>query len=386
MTDRGSLHIAVLGLRGIPNVQGGIETHCRALYPKLAARGHRVTVFARKGYVPSEAYTFQGVHVVPLWTVRTRSFEAILHSLRGVIYVAIHRRYFDLLHIHGIGPSLVIPIARLIGIPVVMTHHGPDYDRQKWGGLARRMLRFGEAAAARFATEVIAVSKHIRSHLNAKFNREVAYIPNGVDLPEIIPPGEFLGKHRLEPRRYVLAVGRFVPEKGFHDLLTAFRGLDTDWKLAIAGDADHEDEYSRSLRLQASEDPRVVLTGYIRGEELKESYSNAGLFVLPSYHEGLPIVLLEAMSYGLPVIVSDIPANRELAEADETFNAGDVDDLRNKLSARISGIHSPSNGREHLLDEFNWDRISDETQAVYSRAVESDVKGGSFRKRLRRIL
>lgn len=345
-----------------------METHCEALYPRLASKGHKVTLFARKGYVPDRPYTFNGVEVVPLWAVRRKSLEAILHSLYGVLYIALHRKSFDLLHVHAIGPSLVILLARLFGIPVVMTHHGPDYDRAKWGPFAKKMLKLGEAAAARFATEIIAVSQHIRDLMKQNFNREVTYIPNGVDLPDIVPPGEFLEKHRLRSRKYILAVGRFVPEKGFHDLLEAYKNLETDCKLVIVGDADHEDKYSRTLKEQSKTDNRIIMTGFIKGKELQEIFSNAGLFVLPSYHEGLPIVLLEAMSYNLQILVSDIPANQELAEPDETFPVGDIAALRSKFQYVLQHGFS-SQERERIQREFNWDIIAANTEMVYWKAT-----------------
>jgi len=367
-TDHRRLRIAVLGLRGIPEVQGGVETHCQALYPRLAAKGHEVTLFARKGYVPKQPYDYRGVKVIPLWTPRKKSLEAIVHTLLGILNIAFHRTSYDLLHIHAIGPSLVIPIARLFGIPVVMTHHGPDYDRKKWGGFAKKMLRLGEANAARFATEIITVSRHIRSLLKTNFNRAATYIPNGVDLPDILPPGDALIKHGLESRKYILTVGRLVPEKGFHDLLEAYRRIDTDWNLVIAGDADHEDDYSRNLKERAAGIPGVVMTGFIKGKTLQELFSNAGLFVLPSYHEGLPIVMLEAMSYSLPILASDIPANRELAGPEETFRVGDIPDLKERIEERIAQEFAPSAGRERIRKEFNWDRIADATEQVYLRA------------------
>jgi len=363
------LRIAVLGVRGIPNVQGGVETHCEALYPRLAAKGHDITLFARKGYVPEEPYRYRGVQVVPLWSVRKKSLEAILHTLYGIFYIALRRKSFDLLHIHAIGPSLVIPLARSLGIPVVMTHHGPDYDRKKWGPFGKKVLRFGEVCSAKFATEIIAVSRHIRKLLITNFNRDATYIPNGVDLPDILPPGQFLRKYNLQPRKYFLAVGRLVPEKGFHDLLAAFSGINTDWKLVIAGGADHEDDYSRGIKRDAAKNGQVVMTGFIKGEELQEIFSNAGLFVLPSYHEGLPIVLLEALSYDLPILASDIPANQELVSSEETFPVGDVDALCIKLKEAIQHASTTSQGRARIQSEFNWGIIADKTEEIYRRTI-----------------
>jgi starch synthase len=359
------LRIAVLGTRGIPDVMGGVEAHCEALYPRLAARGHSVTLFARKGYVQDDSYLFRGVRIEPLWTPKKKTLEAICHTAFGVLKIAAQRSSFDLLHIHAVGPSLLVPIARLFGLKVVMTHHGPDYDRQKWGRVAKGVLRLGERLGCRRANGVITVSKHIRSCVRSLYQREAVYIPSGVVLPEILGPGQALTRRRLSHRKYILAVGRFVPEKGFHDLLQAFAAVETDWKLVIAGDADHPDEYSRSLKARASWDDRVVLTGFIRGRELAEIYSNAGLFVLPSYHEGLAIALLEAMSYNLPVLASHIPANKELAGEDELFPAGDVGALAARLAEYLSAPTGPADRRGRIATEFNWDRVAELTEQVY---------------------
>lgn len=360
------IRVAVLGTRGIPDVMGGVETHCQALYPRLVAKGHTVTLFARAGYVrQKEPYNFNGVQVVPIWAPLRKSLEAICQTTWGVIQVARHRSRYDLLHIHAIGPSLLIPFARRIGIPVIMTHHGPDYDRQKWGKLAKTILRLGERLGCRYASRVITVSQHIRNQIKQMYGCNGVYIPNGVPIPALIPPGVFIKKWGITPKRYVLAVGRLVPEKGLHDLIAAFSRIDTDWQLVIAGAADHEDDYSRTLKQHAAEDSRIITTGFIKGAELGEIFSNAGLFTLPSYHEGLPIALLEAMSYNLPIIASDIPANCELAQAGETFPVGNVDELRRKILEFISSPAVVRQTRERVEVEFNWDVVADATERVY---------------------
>jgi len=367
------LRIAVLGTRGIPEVMGGVETHCQALYPRLAKKGYTVTLFARKGYVQDTPYTYQGVRIIPLWTIQKKSLEAICHTLIGVIQIARERKEFDLVHIHAIGPALMIPFAKLFGLKVVMTHHGPDYDRKKWGRVAKFVLRLGELLGCRFSDKVITVSQHISS-LVQKYNPgNVSYIPNGVPLPPMLPAGNYLQSWDLLPKRYFLTVGRLVPEKGFHDLISAYSKIDTDWKLVIAGDTDHEDTYSRNLKKQAADTPGVIMTGFVKGSPLAELYSNAGLFVLPSYHEGLPIALLEALSYDIPVLTSDIPANRELAHNDEMFPVGNIDKLKQTLSERSIDYHHVSNGRERVLSEFNWDEIVYQTANIYNTVVNNNI-------------
>ena len=361
----GCPRIAVLGTRGFPGVQGGVEKHCENLYPRLVSLGCRVRVYARKGYVPSRNYSYRGVEIVPILAPKTKSLEAICHSLLGVFHIACNRKKFDVVHIHALGPSLVAPLVRLCGLKVVVTNHGPDYNRKKWGALAKAALRMGERLGTKYANGVIAVSKTIEKDLQTRYGRRVNYIPNGIDIPEPVPPGAYLDKLGLKPRGYFLAVARFVPEKGLHDLLRGFREIDTDWKLALVGGADHEDSYSAELKKMAAADARVVMTGVIKGGSLGEVYSSAGCFVLPSYHEGLPIVLLEALGYGLRVLCSSIPPNMEIvADEEALFPPGDIDRLKERM---INAIKNGSEGREYFTlgnrksGEFDWDSIAGRT-------------------------
>jgi len=372
-------NVAVLGLRGIPEVQGGVERHCQHLFPRLVRSGHSITILGRKPYIASEPYAFEGVKIIPLWSPRKKSLEAIAHTTLALLWICLHRKEFDLIHIHAIGPALLTPLARLTGLKVVVTNHGPDYDRQKWGGFAKWVLRTGEKLGARFAHSMITVSRTIRELMREKHAITAEYIPNGVVLPEKIPSGPVLEKFGLTKGRYVLAVGRLVPEKGFHDLIGAFSRSGSDWQLALVGDADHEDSYSLGLKEQAANTANVVMTGFQKGAALGELYSNAGLFVLPSYHEGLPIVGLEAMSYELPMILSDIPANREIAEAGELFPVGDVEALAGKIKSFLKSpelLSSPEiilNKRHRLDQEFNWDRIAEQTEWVYAVALNGGI-------------
>lgn len=366
-----AIRIAVIGLRGIPEVQGGVERHCQLLYPRLVRAGYSVTVIGRNPYISKKPYVFEGVRVIPVWSPRKKSFEAIVHTTMALLWICLHRKEFDLIHIHAIGPALLTPLARLTGLKIVVTNHGPDYDRQKWGGFAKWTLRTGEMLGARFAHRMITVSQTIRDLMRERHRITAEYIPNGVVLPNKIFSGPVLEKFGLPKRRYVLAVGRLVPEKGFHDLIEAFSRIESGWKLAIVGDADHEDAYSLGLKEQAKNTAGVVMTGFQKGAALGELYSNAGLFVLPSYHEGLPIVGLEAMTYELPMILSDIPANREIAESQELFPVGDVDALAAKIKFFLDSPEILSSEeilfrkRDRLDQEFNWDRIAEQTAMVY---------------------
>jgi glycosyltransferase involved in cell wall biosynthesis len=367
------LRIAVLGTRGFPNVQGGIERHCENLYAWLVRRGCKVRVYTRKSYGDPNAGLVNGVERYPLWAPRSRSLEAIVHTFLGVMHLALRKNEFDILHIHAVGPSLLTPLARMLGMRVVITNHGADYERKKWGAVAKRVLMIGERWGTRYANAVIAVARHIQERLERQYRRPVHYVPNGIPALRKQPPGELLQRFNLEQGRYILAVGRIVPEKGFHDLLKAFAALETTWKLVITGEADHRDDYSKDLIRQAQKQPQVVLTGRLAGKDIEEVYSHAGIFVLPSYHEGLPLTLLEALSYGLPVLASDIQANRELIDdRSRTFSPGDSDRLSTLLASDIKAIMdniNPAAVDTTVLAEFNWERIAERTLAVYKEAL-----------------
>ncbi len=366
------MKIVVVGTRGFPGVQGGVETHCRQLYPSLADRGCNITAFARTPYVDSKPYTYQGVSVIPLSCPGNKFLEAFVHTFKGVVKA--HKLRPDILHIHAVGPSLFVPLARLLGMKVVITNHGPDYNRMKWPPAARMFLRFCERIGIVFANEVITVSGSIADDIKKKYGRESVVIPNGVDLPSPLDTENALRKYGLRKGGYILAVGRFVPEKGFDDLIDAFNRLRLkDRKLVIAGDADHEDKYSQALKAKAGSNDNIILTGFITGEPLHELYSHAGLFVLPSYHEGLPIVLLEAMSYGLSCIASDIPANRNVElDGERFFEAGNVSLLADRIAEFINRPWDAEERKKQIgliAEKYNWGKIADMTLEVYRKVA-----------------
>lgn len=362
------MKIVVIGTRGIPEIQGGVETHCQQLYPRIAALGHDVTIVRRTPYVSASPglTEYKGVRLVDVYAPRKKSVEAVVHTALAVIKARTLNP--DVLHIHAIGPGLMVPFARLLGMKVVSTNHGPDYDRQKWGKLAKTVLKTGERFSARWSNKVIVISKVIANILASRYGRtDTELIFNGVEVPVKSTCTDYIESLGLEPGKYVVAVGRFVEEKGFHDLIKAFaQAAPQGYKLAIAGDADHEDAYSRSLKDLAHQHG-VVLTGFIRGEKMNQLMSNAALFCLPSYHEGLPIVLLEAMSYGLDVAVSDIPANMLPALDDGDFYpAGDVDALAALLQRKLG---NNATHRVYDLSPYNWDNIARQTVDLYQQVL-----------------
>lgn len=358
------MKIAVTGTRGIPGVQGGVETHCEQLFPLIAAMGHEVVLFRRDCYVGQSAglQTYRGVKLVDVATPRKKSFEAIVHTLRCVWQAK--RMHADVLHIHAIGPALLAPLARLLGMKVVVTHHGPDYDRAKWGRAAKIMLRTGERMGALWANKVIVISKVIDNLLHEKYgNVPTELIFNGVPEPDITSDTDYIESLGLQTGKYVLAVGRFVPEKNFHQLIEAFAAAQLNgYKLVIAGDADHEDDYARQLK-KLARDNDVVLAGFVKGRKLSQLLSHAALFVLPSSHEGLPISLLEAMSYRCEVLVSDIPANTiDELKATDFFEVDNIEALTKALQAKLTA--NPAK-RDYDLRKYQWPEIARRTEALY---------------------
>jgi glycosyltransferase involved in cell wall biosynthesis len=367
------LHIMWLGLRGFPNVQGGIETHAQNLCPWLAQMGCEVTVIVRSCYQPPDiGPEWKGVRFKSIWTPHSKHLEAVVHTFLGVLYAAIKRP--DVLHIQAIGPALMTPLARLLGLRVVVTHHGPDYDRQKWGKLAKAALQLGEFFGMRFSNARIAISDGIRKLVHDKHVVQCALIPNGVEVPSPHRGKDTLAAFGLEPKRYVLLVSRFVPEKRHHDLIMAFRLANLPgWKLALVGASDHPDEYTQSVLDTAATCGDIVCTGFQTGLALKELYQNAGLFVLPSSHEGLPIALLEAMSYGLPAIASDIAPHLEIDCADiDYYPLGDIDALAALLRLRAEEAAEQGRGervRQFVLERYKWRDVASRTYEIYADVV-----------------
>lgn len=364
------MKIVVVGTRGIPGIQGGVETHCEQLYPRLVELGHDVTVIRRSCYVDpdDDRREYRGVKLVDVYAPRRKSLEATLHTALAVIRARSLNP--DIVHLHAVGPALMVPLARLLGMKVVMTNHGPDYNRQKWGRLAKTLIRTGERWGTRWSNGIIVISQVISDILRTNYGRtDTCLIYNGVERPQKAVSSEWIESLGVKPGGYILALGRLVKEKGFHDLLAAWQLMGPDRpQLVIAGDADHDDEYSRKLKADAAS-AGAVMTGFIKGDRLREVMSHAALFCLPSYHEGLPIALLEAMSYDLDVVVSDIPANR-LAELDadrDFFPVGNVEALAEALSRKSA---APATPRTYDLSSYSWDNIARQTSDFYRKITK----------------
>lgn len=366
-TSRPGPRVAWLGLRGFPGVQGGVETHAEHLCPLLAELGCEVHVITRAHHQRHGLPEWRGVRFHPIWAPRSRGLEALVHSMLAVLYAGLVLRP-QILHIQAIGPALATPLARLLGLKVVVTHHGPDYDRQKWGRMARAALRLGERLGMRWAHRRVAISRVIRALVQQRHGVDCTVIPNGAALPDRPTTHEALESFGLEPGRYVLIVSRLVPEKRHLDLIDAFRAASLPgWKLAIVGAADHPDDYSREVMQRAAHTAGVVCTGFQSGQALAQLYSYAGLFVLPSSHEGLPIALLEALSHGVCPLVSDIPANVEVGlPAEHVFPLGDVAALSARLTRLAQHVDTrATDWRAWVASRYRWPDAALATHVLY---------------------
>lgn len=365
---REGIRICVIGLRGVPDIMGGVETHCENLYPRVVEHLDRealITIVARRSYVPALGW-FRNVRVVPLFAPPNKYFEAIVHTSLAIFYARFKARA-SVVHIHAIGPSLAAPLAVLLGMKVIVTHHGQDYRRAKWNGVAKAILRLGERIAVRSARKVIVVSRSLAAQLKTQFPHQadrIVHIPNGVSVANDEPAGSTLSDFGLTPGSYVLAVGRLVPEKGFQDLVSAVEALRNTpkaRKLVIVGDADHQDDFVRRLQARAADD--VIFAGRQPRSRVADFYRGAALFVLPSFHEGLPLVALEAIAAGVPIVLSDIDGNRDLGLPDRHYvPPGDVDALAEALSSPSSRFAVDG---EQVLGEHDWACIAERTAEVY---------------------
>jgi glycosyltransferase involved in cell wall biosynthesis len=365
------MKVLVLGVRGLPNVQGGVETHAENLYECLSRLGCEVEVLVRSPFVPRARKEFGPIRLRRLWSPKTSGFEAFVHSLLGVFYAAALRP--DILHLHAVGPALVTPIARLLGLRVVVTHHGPDYDRDKWGRFARWILQTGEGAGMRYANVRIVISKVIADMVRAKYGVASWLIPNGVPPASLQSSAELVTRFGAAPGKYFLQVSRIVPEKRQLDLIAAYAALQhSDWKLILVGGLD-ESAYSNKVR-EAAAAAGVILTGFQNGVALQQLYTHAGAFVLPSSHEGLPIALLEALSYGVPVLASDIPANLEIALDERCyFPLGNTAALARLLDAVSHSAQSDADRalrRDFVARNYDWNKVAEQTLLAYRAALE----------------
>jgi glycosyltransferase involved in cell wall biosynthesis len=374
----GALRIAMIGQKGVPATYGGIERHVEELGARLAERGHLVTAYARTTYREQAVTGHRGMRVRVLPTIGTKHLDAIVHS--GLSTVDALRRGTDIVHYHAIGPGLVAPIPRYGSrAKVVLTVHGRDALRSKWGPVARGVLTTAEWMSARVPDATVVVSRDLREHYAQAYGTTAWYIPNGVVAPTIRSAETIADRWGLAPRSYLLFVGRIVPEKAPDLLIKAFRRIPGDVRLVVAGGSSHTDGFLRETEALTRSDPRVLMPGYVYGETLDELYSNAAAFVLPSALEGLPLTLLEAISYGVPIVASDIPPHLEVLGSDapgrRLFRNGSEDDLVAALGRTLADTQAEIDGvgslRRETLAHYDWDAATDALERLYRELVRA---------------
>ena len=370
------MKIAMIGHKRIPSREGGIEIVVAELSKRMAKQGHDVTAYNRKSeHIAGKDFEqgekikqWQGVKIKWVKTPESSKLNAVVYSFFATLRAVFSR--FDIIHFHAEGPASMVILAKLFGKRSVVTIHGLDWQRSKWGGFATKFLKFGERMAAKYADEVIVLSKNVQDYFRQVYGRETVFIPNVISNPDNYKPEIIKNKYGLDKDGYILFLGRLVPEKGVHYLIEAYKGLNTDKKLVIAGGASHTKEYENELIALASGNEKIVFTGFVQGKELDELYSNAYIYCLPSDLEGMPISLLEAMSYGNCCLVSDIPECAEVVEDKAVrFHKSDVEDLRERLQALCDQPDIVAGYREHaagfILNKYGWDDVVEKTLALY---------------------
>lgn len=368
------LRIAMLGTRGVPATFGGVERHVEEVGRRLVDRGHEVTVFAQSRYLgETRVREHLGMRVVRIPTVPSRSLEAIAHSAMSTA-VAMTGGY-DVVHYHAVGPGLVAPLPRYLGrARVVQTIHGLDGERAKWGRVAQTILNAATWLSARVPHETVTVSSALADHYRVRYGRDCATIVNGVTPRPARPADIIRTKYGLGEDDFSLFVGRLVPEKRPDLLIKAYGELDTDKRLVIVGGSSYTDDYVEELHRLAARDDRIVMPGYVYGDELDELFTNARSFVQPSALEGLPLTLLEAMGCGRPIIASDIPPHREVIGRSRTgarlFAEGDLDSL---VEAFQWSEKDPESERRaarlearYVARAYSWDACVDRLETVYA--------------------
>ncbi len=326
------MKIAMFGHKMIPSREGGVEVVVSMLASRMAALGHEVTCYNRGG----RKTVWENVTVKAVPALRIKGISAVTASFFAAIAASFSMA--EVVHIHAEGPAFMSFMPKLFRKKLIVTVHGLDWQRAKWkNDFAAKFIRFGEKMAVRYADEIIVLSRHMQKYFMDTYGRETVYIPNAVPKPEVLSIDMAKERFGLEGDGYILFAGRLVPEKGLHHLIRAFGKIQTEKKLVIAGAASDSADYEKELKKLTEGDARILFTGFCEGRLLAELYSNAAVYVQPSEVEGMPLSLLEAMSYENCCLVSDIPELAEIAEDRAVlFTHGDEDDLARKLRKLLS--------------------------------------------------
>ena len=368
-----SMKVVMIGQKGIPSRAGGVEIHVEELGAGLAELGVQVDVYCRKYYCKDKMKTYRGINLFYIPTISTKHLDAIVYTFFASVYALM--KGYDVYHYHACGPSSLCWIPKLFGKKVVCTTHGLDWKRAKWGAFSQKYLKFGEKMIGKYSDEIIVLNEPMKEYFLETYQRETNIIPNGVGEPELLEADVIKEQWGLDKHSYILYLGRLVPEKGIHYLIEAYKKLNTDKKLVIAGGSSHSDDYVEQLVAMSLDEDEIIMTGFVSGKALEELYSNAFLYVLPSDIEGLPISLLEAMSYKRCCLVSDIEENVTTGkEYVFSFKQGNVKDLYKALKKITSKCDSEivEIGRkagEYVVETYSWKDVVDQTVEVYETCI-----------------
>lgn len=367
------MRINVYGIRGFPDVQGGVEKHCEELYPRLASNDVKFKIFRRKSYlIKSSMRKYANIEFDDGWTIKNKYLETPIHSLLSAFKTI--KDKLDVVHIHNIAASYTLPLLKMFGLKTVVTYHSANYEHAKWNWFAKLVIRTCEKIVFLFANKVIFVSDYQMKKSGIK-NAKAIFIPNGVSDFSRLKPNIRLSDFGLKKGSFILSVGRIVPEKRFSDLIEAFSRIKTDMKLAIVGGYDNNSDYFKELNMLKDElRERLVFTGYLPSNDLKLLYENAFCFVLPSENEGMPLVLLESMSFGLCPLVSNIGPNLAVTEdLGFSFKVRNVNDLKTKLEYLIANPvivnKKGKSARQAIIRKYDWALVAKQTLSLYNEVL-----------------
>lgn len=360
------MKIAMIGHKRIPGREGGVEVVVEELSTGLVKLGNSVTAYNRKKRGMLKIKEYNGVKIVTVPTIEKKSLDAVVYSFLASIRVLFGK--YDIIHYHAIGPSFMLIIPHFFRKKIVVTVHGLNYKTPKWKGFGAKYMHWGEVIIAKYADKIITLSKEQQKYFKEKYNRDTEYIPNGTELRDKSNPDIIEKKWGLKKDKYILFLSRVVPGKGLENLIEAFKEIDCDLQLIIAGESEYVTDFRDKMLSMASSDKRIKFIGFVEGQELIELYSNAYLFVFPSEAEGMPMCLLEALSYDTPCLVSDIPENIEVGgEYVQSFKVKNTEDLTKHLKDCINNnsILFNRNTREYIESRYNWENIVKRTMDVY---------------------
>lgn len=359
------MKIFVFGTRGFPNIQGGVESHCERLYTSMP-KNIEITVFRRKPYIVDNETKYKSIKFIDLPSTKIKGIEAIVHSLLCTIYCIFLRP--DIVHIHNIGPGLFTPILRLFALKVVLTYHSSNYEHAKWGFLSKKILKFGEYCSLKFSNYIIFINQTKLHSFPKQIQQKATFIPNGIQKEAPATNTTLIQQIGLQPYNYFLSVGRITQEKGFDYLIDAYIMSNCSIPLVITGGIDHNSKYATLIQQKAAQYPQIILTGYAQGEKLKQLYTFAKTFILPSYNEGYPIVLIEAMNYQKPILASDIEANLQIKLPQSCyFKVGQTIELSQKLKEESQKKCLKCNYQKSF---YSWEEVAFKVLSIYKSILK----------------